>query len=129
LLLELRLLALVLHLRIADEILPTKNHEQRQHDGQNGVLVLAHSMLVLNGPFFGSIWRLPPPPLDRPALCGDSAPDAPVPPPLLLEPLLPAALLLEQCLLELWTRRSAPPSSFTMASKATLSAARRPIST
>src|SRR6516225_1688489 len=50
---ELRFLALPLHLRIADEILPANDHEQRQHDGQNGVLVLAHSMLVLTGPLFG----------------------------------------------------------------------------
>src|SRR5262249_3307195 len=52
LLLKLRLLALPLHLRIANEILPANNHEQRQHDGQNGVLVLAHSMLVVAVPFF-----------------------------------------------------------------------------
>ncbi len=46
LLLEQRLLALLLHLRIADEILPADHDDQRQHDGNDGVLVLAHSMLM-----------------------------------------------------------------------------------
>ncbi len=47
LLLERLLLALLFHLRIADEILPADHHDERQHDGNDGVLVLAHSVLVL----------------------------------------------------------------------------------
>src|SRR5271166_1483976 len=57
---ELRLLALPLHLRIANEILPADDDEQRQHNGQNGVLVLDHSMLVLTGPLFGTHLALAP---------------------------------------------------------------------
>ena len=52
LLLEQRLLALLFHLRIADEILPADHDDQRQHDGNDGVLVIAHSMLVHCG-----FWR------------------------------------------------------------------------
>src|SRR5215472_16749986 len=124
LLFELRFLALPFHLRIADEILPADNHDDRQHHGQNGVLVLSHSMLVLTGPVLRPIPGLPPQRLDRPALCGGWAPAAPVPAPLWDAPFLPAPALPDS-----WTRRSAPPSSFVMVSKASLSAVRRPIST
>jgi hypothetical protein len=41
-------------LRITDEILPADDHEQRQHDSQNGVLVLDHSTLLLIGPLIGT---------------------------------------------------------------------------
>ena len=46
LLFEQRLMALPFHLRIADEILPADHDEQRQHDGEDGVLVLVHSTLL-----------------------------------------------------------------------------------
>jgi hypothetical protein len=42
LLLELRLFLLLLHLRIADEELPADHHGERQHDGDDGVLMLKH---------------------------------------------------------------------------------------
>jgi len=34
-------------LRIADEVLPADHHQQRQHDSNDGVLVIAHSMLCI----------------------------------------------------------------------------------
>ena len=57
LLLELGLLALLFHLRIADEILPADDDDQRQHDGKDGVLVIAHSMLM--HAVFGAVGVLP----------------------------------------------------------------------
>ena len=42
LLLQQRLLALLLHLRHADEELPADQHDRRQHDGENGILVVGH---------------------------------------------------------------------------------------
>ena len=58
LLLEQRLLALLFHLRIADEILPADHDDQRQHDGNDGVLVIAHSMLMHRA-VFGAAGVLP----------------------------------------------------------------------
>ena len=46
LLLEQRFVALLFHLRIADEILPADDDDERQHDGEDGVLVLDHSALL-----------------------------------------------------------------------------------
>ena len=34
-------------LRIADEILPTQDHEQREYDGKNNVLMFFHSALAV----------------------------------------------------------------------------------
>jgi hypothetical protein len=45
LLLQFGFQTLPFHLPIAEDILPTDEHEQRQHDGQDDVL-LAHSKLV-----------------------------------------------------------------------------------
>ncbi len=45
LLLEHRVVALLLHLRIADEVLPSDHDNERQHDGEDGVLVFKHSAL------------------------------------------------------------------------------------
>ena len=45
LLLEQRVAALLFHLRIADEILPADDDDERQHDGEDGVSVLGHSEL------------------------------------------------------------------------------------
>ena len=45
LLLERVLLALLFHLRIGDENLPADHHDERQHDGDNSVLVLTHLVL------------------------------------------------------------------------------------
>ena len=64
LLLEPRFFALLLHLRVADEILPADHDEQRQHDGEDGVLVLDHAKLVRRlsgwvlGRLRGRFWRL-----------------------------------------------------------------------
>jgi hypothetical protein len=40
LLLQQRLLALLLHLRPADQELPADQHERRQHDGDDGIFVV-----------------------------------------------------------------------------------------
>src|SRR4029077_364007 len=44
LLLEQRLLPLLLHLRHPDEVLPPQQHDRREHDGDDGVLVV-HDVL------------------------------------------------------------------------------------
>ena len=57
LLLERRLLLLPLHLRVADEILPADDDDERQHDGKDGVLILAHYLLLCSslwGPDLGA---------------------------------------------------------------------------
>jgi hypothetical protein len=44
LLFEQRFLALALHLRHADEILPSDQNDRRQHDSENGVLLIVHEV-------------------------------------------------------------------------------------
>ena len=46
-LLLLLVLLLLLHLRQADEILPADQHERRQHDGEDGVLLVVISALFV----------------------------------------------------------------------------------
>ena len=46
LLLELGLALLPLHLRLGDKKVPADHYDERQHDGEDGVLVLDHSALL-----------------------------------------------------------------------------------
>jgi hypothetical protein len=46
LLLVLRFLPLLLHLRHPDKVLPADQHDRREHDGDDGVLVV-HGVLLL----------------------------------------------------------------------------------
>ena len=105
LLLERLLLALLLHLRVADENLPADHHDERQHDGNDGVLVLTHLTLFRR---FGRAVLLRPRAgcAREPALCRGG--------------LLPAPVA---------ARRSAPSSSRFMSPNGQVSAKRRPIST
>ncbi len=58
--LELRFLALLLHLRHADEVLPCDQHQRRQHDGEDGVLLIGHCGLCCALPRCGVPARFAP---------------------------------------------------------------------